>query len=180
MSNDLNNSPDFSHSTASRTIPENTAVGDPVGAVVMVDINEDHDTLTYELVEINENGTAATGELVGEPHNTAVDTEDVEFFSIDKDTGQIRVAKALSAEETDDRTYEDVGGAAIREAGVYKVVVRATDPSGEPNNENRGDIVVTITATDVNEAPRIVAGNAELEVNEKDSSDDDFIRRLGL
>ncbi len=54
------------------------------------------------------------------------------------------------------------------------VVVRATDPSGEPDNENRDDIVVTVTATDVNEAPSVVGGMAELAVNEADSSKKDL------
>ena len=48
--NDDNNSPDFQASNTERTIPEDTAVGDPVGLPVMVRVNEDNDTLTYELV----------------------------------------------------------------------------------------------------------------------------------
>ena len=59
--------------------------------------------------------------------------------------------------------------------GNTKVVVRATDPSGDAgtdgdfgnaDDENSADITVTITARDVNEAPRIVSGNSELEVEE--------------
>ena len=103
---DVNNSPDFRHSTATRTIDEDAAVGDPVGRVVEVDINEDHDTLTYELVMAEE----------GDDGNDAVVMQDLEFFSIDKKSGQIMVAKTLSAEETDDRNYDatvqnaEVGG----------------------------------------------------------------------
>ena len=49
--------------------------------------------------------------------------------------------------------------------GEYQVVVRATDPSGEIDptvdpdvEENRDEILVTIKATDVNEAPGIADG----------------------
>ena len=45
-----NNSPDFQANKATRTIPEDTAVGQPVGLPVMVRLNEDNDILTYELV----------------------------------------------------------------------------------------------------------------------------------
>ena len=73
----------------------------------------------------------------------------------------------LTAEMEDDRDYTTAV------LGKYVVVVRATDPSGEPNNENRDDIVVTVTATDVNETPK-VTGMAELTVNEADSSKKDL------
>ena len=93
------------------------------------------------------------------------------------------VKKKLSAEETDGRVYEDDQGVRTADivAGVYKVVVRATDPSGEGENENRDDIVVTITATNVNEAPG-VRGMAELSVNEANSSlkDSNVTKYVGL
>ncbi len=50
MSNDDNNSPDFNTSKTTRSISEDTAVGMPVGLPVDVDMNEDEDTLTYEIV----------------------------------------------------------------------------------------------------------------------------------
>lgn len=83
------------------------------------------------------------------------------------------MARKLSAEETDGRTYTGTG--ATSTPGEYQVVVRATDPSGEPNNENRDDVVVKITATDVEEAPWISEGAAELSVCEVDSDDDSFV-----
>ena len=41
------------------------------------------------------------------------------------------VKKALSAEETDGRDYDDGQGDNDDVAGTYVVYVRATDPSGE-------------------------------------------------
>ena len=43
-----NDSPDFGTETATRTVSESLAVGDPVGAVVKA-TDPDGDTLTYEL-----------------------------------------------------------------------------------------------------------------------------------
>ena len=125
-----NNSPDFGTGTTTRTVPEDTAVGDPVGSRVVVDINEDGDTLTYEIV------MTADG-------NADVVVEDLAFFDIDKESGQLRVKQQLSHEATDGRTYE---GDTARIAGEYTIVVRATDPSGE-TGENRDDITVTIMAS---------------------------------
>lgn len=183
VTDEANNSPDFNTNAADRSIAESAAVGDPIGLPVDVDRNEDGDDLTYELVMIAGAGTAAAAADTypgppGDPGNGMVDTEDVAYFSIDKDTGQIRVAKTLSAENNDDRDY---AATSPPTAGKYTVVVRATDPSGEGNNENRDDIVVTITATNVNEAPS-VRGEAELSVNEVDSSkkDSDVTKFVGL
>ena len=182
VSNDDNNSPDFNTSKTTRMIPEDTAVGMPVGEPVDVDRNEDGDILTYEIVKIKTISDSDTGyeevtsTAVGNPNNTSVVMRDYPFFSIDKATGQLRVKKMLSAEMTDGRWYNatttTVGETEMAAAGKYTVVVRATDPSGEPDNENRDDIVVTITATDINEAPTVM-GMAELAVNEANSSDDD-------
>ena len=55
--------------------------------------------------------------------------------------------------------------------GEYVVWVRATDPSGETNgDEDTDDIKVTITATDVNEAPTVTGGFGEISINEVDGS----------
>ncbi len=153
---DINNSPDFSEAMTDRTVPENTGVGEAVGARVVVDINEDDDTLTYEIVATDR----------GNDGNSAVVTGDVEYFSIDKESGQLRVKKTLSHEANDGRDYT-----ATPSPGMYTIVVRATDPSGEGDNENRDDITVTIIATDVNEAPRVVSGMAEISINELDEGD---------
>ncbi len=157
-----NNSPDFNSNVATRSVPEDTAVGMPVGAPVMVDTNEDGDVLTYEIV-MSTTGEAATDLIVGTPGNSQVVAGDLPFFSIDKATGQLMVKKMLSAEETDGRRTYGADGAT---AGKYTIVVRATDPSGEPDDQNRDDIVVTITATDVDEAPGVKDGMAELSVCE--------------
>ena len=164
-----NNSPDFNQSETTRSIPEDTAVGMAVGDPVDVDRNEDGDVLTYEIVS----------EDTGDDGNTSVVDGDLPFFKIDKATGQVSVAKKLSAEETDDRTY----GADGATAGKYQIVVRATDPSGETtNDENRDDIVVKITATNVDEAPGVTGGMAELSVNEVNSTamDSDVSKYVGL
>ena len=153
-----NNSPDFNQSETTRSVPENTAVDMPVGDPVDVDRNEDGDVLTYEIVT----------ETTGTDGNTSVVADDHPFFSIDKATGQVSVAKKLSAEETDERNYTGPDAAT---AGAYQIVVRATDPSGETTGEeNRDDIVVKITATDVDEAPGVTGGMAELSVCEVNST----------
>ena len=151
-----NNSPDFAAAETSRTVPENIEVGMPVEDVVDVDRNEDDDILTYELVI----------ETTGVNGNADVILEDLPFFYIDKDTGQIRVKKPLNFEGHDlPGTSTDV------EPSEYQVVVRATDPSGETTNEdNRDDITVVITVTDVNEAPKVTDGNSIIKVDEMNES----------
>ena len=133
-----NGSPDFGEDADTRTVPESTAVGDPVGAPVAA-IDPDGDTLTYELIEF-----------------TAPNDGDDEFFDIDMATGQITVAQNLDYDSDQDRGAD----AARPDDGEYKVTVRATDPSGLAD-----DIPVTITAENVNEDP-IVTGQAELSVPE--------------
>ena len=118
-----NGSPDFEEDADTRTVPESTAVGDPVGDPVAA-TDPDSDTLTYELIEV-----------------AAPNDGDDEFFDIDMATGQIAVARELDYDAVGDRTE----GAT---AGEYKVTVRATDPSGLADN-----IPVTITAENVNEDP---------------------------
>ena len=133
-----NGSPDFSEDADTRTVPESTAVGDPVGAPVAA-IDPDDDTLTYELIEV-----------------AAPNDGDDEFFDIDMATGQITVAQSLDYDSDQGRGAD----AARPDDGEYKVTVRATDPSGLADN-----ITVTITAENVNEDP-IVTGQAELRVPE--------------
>ncbi len=130
-----NASPDFEDDTDTRTVPESTAVDDPVGDPVTA-TDTDNDIVTYELM------------AAASPND-----RDDEFFEIDRASGQIMVAQALD--------YDAVGGRATTTTpGTYMVKVRATDPSGEADN-----IMVTITAENVNEAP-IVTGRAELSVVE--------------
>ena len=160
VSDEANASPDFESNETTRSVPEDTAVGSPVGSPVIVDVNEDNDILTYELV-------MDTGQ------NPAVVGGDLPFFSIDQASGQIKLEKKLSAEQTDGRDYT---GEDPRVAGTYTVVVRATDPSGElALNDNRDDITVEVIATDVPEAPRVTGGNAEIEVDEMNSVTDCYV-----
>ena len=51
VSSGANASPDFEDDTDTRTVPESTAVGDPVGDPVTA-TDTDNDTLTYELIEV--------------------------------------------------------------------------------------------------------------------------------
>ena len=137
-----NASPDFEDDADDRTVPESTAVGDPVGDPVTA-TDTDNDTVTYELIA-----------------SASPNDGDDEFFDIDQASGQITVAQELDYDAVGDRT-------AAAMAGEYKVIVRATDPSGEADN-----ITVTITAENVNEDP-IVTGRAELSVNEGTTDADD-------
>ena len=141
VSRGANASPDFQDDIDTRSVPESTAVGDPVGDPVTA-TDTDNDTLTYEL---DDDEFSAT---------TLVDDSDLKFFDIDMETGQIAVAQELD--------YDAVGQgrATGAVAGTYTVIVRATDPSGEADN-----ITVTITAGNANEAP-VVTGRAELSVAE--------------
>ena len=141
VSSGANASPDFQDDTDTRSVPESTAVGDPVGDPVTA-TDTDNDTLTYELDDD------------ADSTNTLVDASDLQFFDIDMETGQIAVAQELD--------YDAVGQgrATGAVAGTYTVIVRATDPSGLADN-----ITVTITAGNANEAP-VVTGRAELSVAE--------------
>ena len=130
-----NASPDFEDDTDTRAVPESTAVDDPVGSPVTA-TDTDNDIVTYELIE------------AASPNDG-----DDEFFNIDQASGQIMVAQNLD--------FDAVGGrTTTATAGEYKVIVRATDPSGLAD-----DITVTITAENANEDP-IVTGRAELSVVE--------------
>ena len=161
-----NNSPDYTLNETNRTVLESASKGTNVGLPVIVDRNEDQDTLTYELDDDN-----VAGNPVASPDGDV--PTDVSFFSINKETGQIKVNGKLDWDNNPDRTNPD---------GKYEVWVRATDPSGEPDGEDSDHIKVIITATDVNEAPKIIDGMAELSVNEVDSSkkDTDVTKYVGL
>ena len=157
-----NGSPDFTRNVRDISIPESTLVDGVVG-IVVVDMEPNNDTLTYELVPV---GTIDnTGQCTG------INCGDVKFFKIDPATAQITLKKMLSYEADDDRT----GGVT---AGEYKFIVRATDPSGEPSeivgnieiHRDRDDITVTVTATQMNEAPKVTYGFAELSLDEADST----------
>ena len=71
-------------------------------------------------------------------------------FDIDSGTGQIRVKAELNYEDTGRRTHQ--------------VSVRATDPSG-----GTASVDVTITVTDVDEAPMITTGSTSVDYEENTS-----------
>ena len=191
VADDRNNSPDFRQDTTARSVPEDTAVVANVGAVVKVDTNEDNDTLTYTL-DNDKNPATPFDEPTGDDMvgNAAMgNVGDVAYFSIDKKTGQIRVKKSLDWDNNPEHP-EDADG-------KYVVWVRATDPSGEgvasdgsritdtdnPNyNEDTDYIKVTITASDVNDAPEVTDGLEEISINEVNSSkkDSDVTKFVGL
>ena len=138
IDNPDNGSPSFKLDTASISLPEDTSVGSNVGSPAEATDPNPVDILTYELDD-----NAIAGDAV-EP------TSDVPYFKIDKMTAQITVAKKLDFEGKPP-------------AGAYSVIVRATDPSGESDDQT-----LTITATEANDAP-VISGEAEQRVMEQDS-----------
>ena len=146
-----NGSPDFEEELEERTVQETAPVDMRVGNAVTASVQSGSaakDTLTYGLRAV------VTDDLddiptADRPSITVTDhTGDPDVFNIDKATGQITVAGDLNFERG---TPFD---------GLYVVVVDVTDPSG-----GNDDVVVAITATDVNEAP-VLAGRVELTINE--------------
>ncbi len=137
-----------SYIEVSRSVPENTAVGTPIGEPVSAS-DENEDVLFYELLE-------------------TPDLEDGDRrarFTIDGLTGQLRVGKVLGAdgalgdlptEREDKASTADLGEPALptgEDAGEednskYVLRVRATDPSTAADTVN-----VIVTVTEVNEAP---------------------------
>ena len=111
--------------TDTRRIPEDADVGDAVGNPVVAGDTDDIDggKLTYTI-----DATSA----------------DAGSFSIDKATGQIKVAEALDHE-----------AGSVTGDGVYVITVVATDPSGAGDTEGSDSIAMTITATDVDEDPSV-------------------------
>ena len=168
VSDAANNEPSFSSGELTITVLESLAVGEPVGPPVVVDRNVDDEVLTYDLD--SDFDTQTDVDLTG----------DVGFFSIDRATGQLSLNKMLSHEATDGRDYADSDSPIA--AGIYTLVVRATDPSGEAGGEDSDTMVVRVVATDANEAPRLQKGLTELSVREVDSSreETDRTRYVGL
>ena len=125
-----------------RSVPENTAVGMPVGDPVSA-LDPDEDILFYELVD--------TPDLE--------DGEGRARFAIDSLTGQIRVARVLGADpgETEDEDSTALAGvpalpgdedADEEHNSEYVLRVRASDPSTASATVN-----VIVTVTRVNEPP---------------------------
>ena len=100
-------------------------------------------------------------------HDDGSSTGDHQNYTIDWATGQIMVGP---------RTKLNLEAPNLTDM----VVVRATDPYGDPNaedctaNTNCDEVTVTITIDNVNEAPKIIAGPT------KDSKAEDFDSRADL
>ena len=142
----------------SRSVAENTAVGTAIGDPIAA-TDADGDVLIYTL---DWSPDLRTGD--GDAANPSGDAR----FTIDRGTGQIKVGKKLNYEAADDTPDKDEattltadtgGGADAVDSGdagagandeMYILRVRATDPSGSYGNVN-----VTITLRDANEAPTI-------------------------
>ena len=138
-----------------RAVPENTAVGMPIGEPVSA-TDADEDILFYELLD--------TPDLLDTP-NPEEDEGDARF-TIDSLTGQIRVGKELGADpgetedDADEREDEDstvlTGAPALPGDEVadnagnseYVLRVRVSDPSTALATVN-----VIVTVTEVNEPP---------------------------
>ena len=130
-------------------MPEDLPVDSDVGAPFRAIEPDPEDVLTYTL------------HAVAEDEGTMdLEVNDVESFYIDNlddngnkaGIGQIKVKEGLD--------FEDKLDANGDQDGKYYVIVRATDPSGESD-----DIIVTITAGNVNEPPSVL-GYVALTVRE--------------
>ena len=111
-----------------RSVAENTPADQPVGAPAAATDEDAADVLTYTL------GGADAG-----------------FFSIDVATGQLMTKEKLD--------FEAMGSQGSN--NNYEVTVTATDPFGTPTARgamNSVEITVTITVTDVDEAPSVATG----------------------
>ena len=133
-----NDPPAFENEMDTRKIAENADVGDAVGNPVVADDNDGDGKgrLTYTI----------------DP-----DSADASSFSIHKATGQIRVAEELDHEAGS--LTGDPGATAGD--GIYVITVMVTDPTGASDSPDEGEdaINVTITATDVDEAPSVKGAN---------------------
>ena len=148
---DPDGSDDDAKAIAKRKVAENTGAGKTVGSPVVA-TDDDGDTLTYTL-------TNADGSTDG---NAAL-------FSIDWGTGQILTKAKLDAENnmipplTDND--DSIGGLQL------EVVVRATDPTGDPQimaaaTANSDAVTVMVTVTDVNEAPEVTTTDTLMPFDE--------------
>ena len=107
-------------------VAENTPAGTAIGNPVVAR-DDDGDKLTYTLVTEGDNAA------------------DAAFFDINWTTGQLMTKEALDFEDPDNTDDS------------YTVTVKATDPAGVPLTDvpNSDTVPVTITVTDVNEAPDV-------------------------
>ena len=125
---DVNEAPEFTGTTAARSIAENSTATATVGAVVTANADPDGDTLYYSLT-----GT------------------DAATFAIGESTGQITVATGKTI-----KSYEKADGTDPDTAPTYSVTVNVTDKKkadGTADTAIDDTIAVTITVTDADEPP---------------------------
>ena len=175
----VNGSPDF-FGDKLRSVPESAAVGSNVGRPVVASVPggpSATDTLTYGLRAVITDDLGTTGVTM-----PTMPDDDLAAFDIDKASGQITLAQELDFESRP----TDIAATALHD-GEYVVVVTVTGPSGRdtttPGQNDYDDVVVVITATDVNEDP-VLDGRPELTINEIDGGDDtanspDFVGNPG-
>ena len=133
---DDNVAPAFPTNTAiTREIPENSAEGTPVGDPVAASDTDTRDAgrLTYSILT----------------------TGDAASFTVDKDSGQLRVGNPDGLADAEKLDKEE--GSTAND-GVYIVTVTVMDSAGE-GNDSTDTITVNITATDVDEAPGVEGAN---------------------
>ena len=133
-----NDAPAFEDTADTRKIPENADVGDAVGNPVVADDNDGDDKgrLTYTI---------------------DISNADASSFSVHKATGQIRVADELDHEAG---SLTGSNPTAYASDGIYVIRVVVTDPTGSNDTSGGQDTIdVTITATDVDEAPSVKGAN---------------------
>ena len=160
VENPDNGSPGFTAGgDYARSVPESTAKKMPVGAPVTA-VDPNSDTLTYELKAVDPVADDTTTTDVDEAEvSEEIAAHDLSRFDIDEATGQITVKNTLDYDSNPDTDNPD---------GKYKIVVMATDPSGET-----ATVEVTITATADNDAPVIMGSltSAQYEANEDGTAD---------
>ena len=171
IANPENGSPGFSSTgTYTRTVDENSAKGTPLGDPVVATEPNSADILTYELDNDKNPNSAIDAEILADTDDpiAAPNTNDVTLFKVGMADGQLYVNGTLNHEGPQD--------------GVYKFYIRATDPSGQ-----RDEQVITVTVTDQNDKPAIMgsvdpedttsvtsrSAATELRVMEEDSDDSD-------
>ena len=145
---DANEAPVFAADSVSRTVTENTTSGD-VGLAVTAADPESGDVLAYSVAVTSEAGAAA---------DLADFNRD---FSLDAATGQVSV-KATAAIDFETRA-------------AYKVAYRVTDNKNAAGGNDPAiddTLILTISVTDLNEAPVFAAGSVSRTVAENTASGD--------
>ena len=128
-----------------RDVNETAVAGTNVGDAVVAEDDDGNDVLTYTLVD------------------------DMDKFVIDRETGQISVAKGAKFNHVDDDPITDA-----EKPPTYTVTVIATDPTSVPtevvddteNASSRDTIDVTITVNPVDEAPVFTTGDTKVDFPE--------------